>query len=448
VRKKLLYTIRFKTTIKKRGFVVRKGQVTIFIILGIFIVVFVALFFVFATLDLEQYDTEKQAAAYALIAQCVEDVAISGIPFLAARGGYYETPPEYLLYTEENNPYFTTIPYYYKSGEVIAASEDALAAQFELFLLSRVRACYNSSSAYSFREMNTEEVSVSFTTYAVEIRYDSGMALVDASTTTTMNPTEITIPSSYYSVYETARAITEEQSKRGNNFCITCLTTYKQGAIENILTEEVSTDDVYAIVYGITFSDESTDANVLFTFAGRYALASEREELLLLPIPDQSIVIGYLYEYQALATKTAVTFSDSSDLFAIDASSGSISFYPDEESVGTHLIEITVTDSDGNVDTTSFYLEIVPVVSPIDISYIGTIAAPIGEQFNYTLSITEKTNQTVYYFDDSSLFDIELTSGALTFTPEEGQEGTHEILFTATTQDGSTAEERMTLVIY
>ena len=75
--------------------------------------------------------------AYALIARCVEDVAIRGIPFLAARGGYYEIPPEYLVYTEEYNPYFTTIPYYYKEGAMTALSEDELAAQFELFLLCR-----------------------------------------------------------------------------------------------------------------------------------------------------------------------------------------------------------------------------------------------------------------------------------------------------------------------
>ncbi len=429
---------------------VRKGQVTIFIILGVLIVLFVTLFFVFTSFEPQEPATETQAAAYALIAQCVEDVATGGIPFLASRGGYYEIPPGYLVYTEEYNPYFTTIPYYYNEGAMTVLSEDELVTQFELFLLSRIKQCYNStseSSDYTFKELRTEEVTVSFTDYAVEILYDSHVALVDASSTTAISPIEIVLPSSYYSAYTSAVAIAEEQSSKGNIFCITCLTNYKQGAIENILTEEVSSDDFYAIIYAINFTEESTDATALFSFAGRYALAPEAEDLRILPIADQTIVIGYPYTYTISATKSAVQFSDNSDLFDID-SSGLISFYPDENSVGTHLIEITAQDLQGNFDTVSFYLEIKPVASPIDIFYIGTLAAPVGQQFNYTLSFTDEINTTLYYFDDTALFDIGFTSGEITFTPQKGQEGTYEITFTATTQDGSTAEERMTLVIY
>ncbi|MBI5002748.1 hypothetical protein HZC31_05150 [Candidatus Woesearchaeota archaeon] len=428
-----------------------KGQVTIFIILGVLIVLFVALFFIFTSFETQKPETQTQAVAYALIAQCVEDVAIHGIPFLAARGGYYEIPSGYLVYTEEYNPYFTTISYYYNEGAMTALSEDELATQFELFLLSRTKECYNStseSSDYSFKELGTEEVTVSFTDYAVEILYASHVALVDATSTTSITPIEIALPSSYYTAYTTALAIAEEQSSKGNIFCMTCLTKYKQGAIENVLTEEVSSDNFYAIVYTINFTEESTDATALFSFAGKYGLASETENLRLLPIADQTIVIGYPYEYDVSATKTAVTFSDNSDLFDINPSSGIISFYPDEESVGTHLIEITATDSDGNFDSTSFYLEINPVVSFIDLSYIGTLAASVGQSFNYTVSLTEETNKTVYYFDDTTLFDVGLTSGKVLFTPVTGQEGTYDITFTATTQEGSTAEELMTLVIY
>lgn len=444
-----LYRIMGKIRGKKRGFVVRKkGQVTIFIVLGVLIVLFVALFFVFTSFEASEAVSETPAAVYALITQCAEDAAISGIPFLASKGGYYQVPSDYLLYAEENNPYFTPVPYYYTEGTLVALSEEVLAEQFELYLLTRVKDCYVNTTGYTFKEVGEEEVTVSFTDYALEILYDSQVALVDASSTTTIRPIEIQIPSSYYFAYTTALEIAEDQSDRGTLFCMTCLPDYKEGAIQNILTEEVSSDDFYAIVYGINFTEGSTDETALFTFAGRYALSPETEDLRLLPIPDQSIVIGYPYEYRVLATKTAVEFSDNNDLFAIDASSGVISFYPDEEYIGTHLIEITVKDSEGNFDTTSFYLEITPVVSPIDISYVGTLAAPVGEQFNYTVSLIEETNETIYYFDDTAFFDVGLTSGALTFIPQEGQEGTYEITLTVTRQDGSTAEELMTLVIY
>ena len=426
----------------------KKGQVTIFIILGLLIVVFVALFFVFSSYETPKDQSETEASAYALIAQCVEDVAISGIPFLAARGGYYEVPPEYLVYTQEYNPYFTTIPYYYNEGEERVLSEEELAAQFEMFLLTRIKSCYNTTTTLTFRELEQEDVIVSFSEYAIEILYEPNVALVESSSTTTISPIEIAIPSSYYHAYTTARTIAEEQAKKANIFCMTCLADYKQGAIENILTEEVASDDFYAIVYAINFTEESRDETTIFSFAGRYTLAPKTEDLRVLPIEDQTIIIGYPYEYTVSSTRTGVQFSDNSDLFDIDAETGIIYFYPDEESVGTHLVEITATDASGNFDSTSFYLDITPVVSPTDISYIGTFAAAVGEQFNYTVSLTEKINKTVYYFDDTSLFDIGFTSGVIAFTPLTGDEVTHEITISATTEDGSTAEEQMTLVIY
>lgn len=94
------------------------------------------------------------------------------------------------------------------------------------------------------------------------------------------------------------------------------------------------------------------------------------------PIPDQTAYEGQAFVYTVAATDPdlelgdKLTFSDSSPLFKIGPSNGTISFVPSRQSVGVHNITITVRDRENLADTTSFRLTIVRANSPPNITSV------------------------------------------------------------------------------
>jgi hypothetical protein len=188
-----------------------------------------------------------------------------------------------------------------------------------------------------------------------------------------------------------------------------------------------------------------SDKNLFFIFAGRYNISPKPSTLSLVVIPDQTITVGYLYEYAIQAQGDNVLFLDNTDLFNISPN-GTISFYPTTEHIGVHLIEITATDAKTDAQTSQmFYLNITSVGEKPMLPILGYHELAVGELFKYT--ITALGSDKIYYTDDSQLFDIGLTSGEIIYTPAEGDEGIHEVIITAITDKGMSASEPLYLVI-
>ncbi len=430
----------------------KKGQVTIFIILGLLIVLFVALFFVFTSLDQKQIDTEKQTAVHKEIEACIETIIIQGIRSLSATGGFYEYPEHYVIYALENNPVTVFFPYYYKDQEDTAPTKDVLEEQFGKYIISRSDECSSNlteSRGMTISTIRESSASVSLGEKSIIVTYDPGIALVIDDETVTVQEIETEIPTGYYTAYRTALALAAEQNARGNTFCISCLVSYSnKGIINKITVEEIALSPYYAILYMLNFTEQSRGEEIFFMFAGRYALADEEKELSILDIKDQTIIIGYFYNFTVTAEGENVVFSDSTDLFDIDATTGEISFYPDEDDIGTHLIEISAMDASNNTDSALFYLTISSLSDAPVLNYIGYVQGFAQELFVYNVThVTQTGNQTVYYTDDTELFDIGLLNGNISFTPTQEQQGTYNITITAITDKGVSASEMMYLII-
>jgi hypothetical protein len=83
-------------------------------------------------------------------------------------------------------------------------------------------------------------------------------------------------------------------------------------------------------------------------------------------------------------------FSDDSDLFDINPTTGRISFTPSKEDIGSHTATITVTDQDGNSDSETFSFSIKEASEEegfdfrwiIIIIVVGVVAFLIGFMLN------------------------------------------------------------------
>ena len=70
----------------------KRGQVTIFVILAIFIIGIVLIYFAFQQGLIQQPLNPDAQMVYNFVQECIEETAIEGISFLSGRGGYFILP--------------------------------------------------------------------------------------------------------------------------------------------------------------------------------------------------------------------------------------------------------------------------------------------------------------------------------------------------------------------
>jgi len=90
--------------------------------------------------------------------------------------------------------------------------------------------------------------------------------------------------------------------------------------------------------------------------------AIDEDDVLILS-DAVSLSVGEIFTYQINAfdedTEDTLIFSDDTDLFDIDPTTGEIAFTPEKKDVGMHIVEITVTDEDGDSDNLIVTFEVV-----------------------------------------------------------------------------------------
>ncbi|MCK5560777.1 MAG: hypothetical protein KAJ51_09300, partial [Thermoplasmata archaeon] len=145
-----------------------------------------------------------------------------------------------------------------------------------------------------------------------------------------------------------------------------------------------------------------------------------------------------------------LTFSDNTELFDIDPTTGVISFTATSADIGEHYITIKVNDNHPQtpkVDEEVLTLKVLNVPDPPVLTPIGTLYATAGEVFRYNTTASDPDSELLLFSDDTHLFDIEVRSGIINFLPKEADAGTsHRI--TITVSDGMlTTSENITLYI-
>src|SRR3989344_2559670 len=90
----------------------KRGQVTVFIFMGILIVLLIAGFIFFrdqkvsSELQLEQSSKIPSEQVRLFVNACLEKTTLDGIQFVSGQGGYYQTPAPYYEYAAFKIPYY------------------------------------------------------------------------------------------------------------------------------------------------------------------------------------------------------------------------------------------------------------------------------------------------------------------------------------------------------
>ena len=124
----------------------------------------------------------------------------------------------------------------------------------------------------------------------------------------------------------------------------------------------------------------------------------------------------------------SLTFSDNTTLFDINSSTGFINFTPNVSQIGLYSIEISVDDGDNGIASASFWLNISEVNDPPYFDPpLENQTATEGTLFYYNINATDEENDTLTFSDNSTLFNINSSTGIISFTPTNDKVGNYSI---------------------
>ncbi len=128
--------------------------------------------------------------------------------------------------------------------------------------------------------------------------------------------------------------------------------------------------------------------------------------------------------------RDSLEFTGVGDTMFLPSDDGIISFHGDQSMVGEHTVTYTVTDSGGLSDVLTIAWTIVDVNDFPILSNELPATANEDEEFTWTMVATDIDGDGLAWSDDTDLFDIELATGAISFTPTQAEVGTHTIVIT------------------
>ncbi len=421
-----------------REMYMKRGQVTIFVLLGILLLFFVGFFYVFMQ-NLTNPIVEESPVAASVrtyLDACFENEASYIIDYVALQGGYYSQPPYPFTYTfdgENYQIYKPYIPIYFSDNEAHVPTIEEMESAISEGVVAFADPCLNFSSFPYEIEKGEMTVASKLSESSADITINLPLTITDNNEIYTIDALNINVPTNILSLYATAQLMTGQQYVDTNKVCVTCLARIGEENKLNINSEEFATEDTYNVLYKLQDIDEK---GPVFSFMYIFVFPEQASSLNLLSIPNQEAIIGYTFTYTAFASGENVQYQDDSDLFDIDVDTGVISFVPTKEDMGTFIITITAKDELNQTDEQSFVLTIKNVVSSdLSVEPLPYFTANVGNPFEYKINAT--SNYTVYFSDDTDLFDIDSKTGKIKFTPAESDIGEHDFNITITDAIGN-----------
>jgi hypothetical protein len=141
----------------------------------------------------------------------------------------------------------------------------------------------------------------------------------------------------------------------------------------------------------------------------------------------------------------SLNFSDDSEYFDINDTTGIISFTPNSSMVGNNSINLSVIDEFGLFNWTNWTLEIVSVNDAPIFDDIPNQTIRNGRWFTYDVNATDEEGDTIYYNDDSALFMINVSTGLMNLSVNEGNLGSYNINVSVNDSNGDFTYKVFTL---
>jgi len=211
----------YPTRPPKRGRT-KGGQVTIFIIVGIFTILGSLMLFILKdALNINEDETLKlNTAAGRLgseVGECLDETLEEGLYVVALHGGYSFLPPEYIGFEE------IIVPYYFFENEKTVLTEEELEVELEFYIMNNIVGCVY------FDYYLDRGISIELDSINPEVMLEDERVLVEMDFPITISDGNLT-------------SVLDEQYQTGINNRIKYLRNISEGIIDSYMEGEYFID--------------------------------------------------------------------------------------------------------------------------------------------------------------------------------------------------------------
>ncbi|MBU0536033.1 MAG: hypothetical protein KKE20_03645 [Nanoarchaeota archaeon] len=333
----------------------KKGQITAFIIIGIFIFVLISAVAYFTSYKYNREESVPQSMQQIKLFtdECLRDTAEGAILLSGVQGG--------VIYLGEVIPnvdtFYSYSTYWYDAGQESAISTEFIEGEISRYVMEEIdsRCLKGYEEFHENIETGEKEVSTVISDGYVEITMDYPVTMYRGDTRTMISKFSTMIPVKMGQALSIAQQIVDKEKNDPNHIPLSEL-----GNMEMAVVPYKYSDDV--MIYSVI--DEENQVKGLdfkFIFASRFGdESSGNRDPKLLNADNLLILQGSETEYQFAA------FDADNDNLQFDIvgrfpmdKNGLMKFTPTENDVGEHIVTIVVEDGNGGRDSQTIKILVV-----------------------------------------------------------------------------------------
>ena len=312
-----------------------KGQVTVFILLGLVVLLVIAAVFVIRyTVTSKQvevprgeYLEEDVRPLQTFVDECLKQTSWDAAYYVGSRGGFTYLPESYL----ETN--YSNIAYSFYSDNITFLSLTSMENQISEFVRINIFYCFNNFDSFEGQDieynLSNIDVDTTINNYDMDVILNFNIKARD----TTINQFSTVLPIALGKVHEFVYTIAEKTKQQPEWIDLSYLASLSlEGFNATVMPEDENN-----LVYSIQKDD--------FTFLT--AVYLEHDRIPVMEMPNNFTLqkgVSWFYDIEYFAD-TEVTFSDDSFLFDI-TKAGTIGFMP--EIPGVYDVTIRIQDEKGS----------------------------------------------------------------------------------------------------
>jgi hypothetical protein len=437
----------------------KRGQVTVFIILGVLILgLIIGFFFLRNNSVIEELKVEDKTIETTFIKMfvenCLEKSLIESIKHVFSNGGYYNYPINKKLLQFTNEDEKLSVPYYFIDDDVNIPSLNTIEDETAKATKDYVKMCVDDFNSFPQHEITLEEpkVEVKFTKNRIKGNIFWPITISTKEEITTeladiqkeIEEFTISIPLNFIEKYNDIFSFLKMQSETPQEMRIGDLSTLSYQKDYEFRVKQNHENEGDAII-DLHFSDFLEP--LTFSFGMNYdwilpeAHLQEPQEIPLIVIFNNTwdINTSGMWEKEIITIGEGLIFSiDSTDL-EINLITGKLKVNTENFENDEYLYYIKVEDNKGQSVMTPIYLNInvnldnYPIIREIEDQITKS-----GEEYEYNVEIENNNTELILFTTTTDLFEINKQTGKISFTPTELDKGIHSVRVNAENEYGKT----------
>jgi hypothetical protein len=235
----------------------KKAQITIFIIMGIIIIISVGIIFISKSkISQKEGIPNEIVPIYSFVSDCIKQTGENAVNYIGETGGY----------SNKEKEVFVAFYFYNETSYII--SKDRLEEEISNYINENIQGCVNDFSSFAefLIEVGDMRTNVEIQENSVILNVNYPLQISKDKKTYLLEEFEgVTLPIRLGVVYDLAYEMTQEQVHQKDSVCITCIAELANDRGLNVKMDDY---DDYTIIYTITDENSLVNNNpFIFKFA-------------------------------------------------------------------------------------------------------------------------------------------------------------------------------------